>query len=150
MAIRDELKKTLIQAMKGRDTARVEAIRYLNAVLTKKEKDSRQELDEKAVIGVISSLCKQRKDSIEQFKKGGRDDLVNKEEAELAFLQSLLPAQMSKDEVLSVVLKAIQTVGAKGPKEMGLVMKQVMQEISGKAEGQLISATVKVELNKLA
>jgi uncharacterized protein len=149
MTIHNDLKKALVEAMKSKDSAKTEAIRYLTAAIQKKEKDSKKELDDQGVIAVISTMSKQRRDSIEQFKQGGRDDLVAKEEAELEFLTSFLPPQLSQDEVTAVVVKAIAAVGAAGPKDMGKVMKQVMQELSGKADGQLISSVVKDELNKV-
>src|SRR3989338_2880346 len=144
MGIGETLKEALVKAMKERDTLRVETIRFLNAAIKRQEIDrKRQALGDQDIIGVISSLCKQRRDSIEQFKKGGRDDLVAKEEKELAILLSFLPPQLSAEAVKPTVQKLIEKLGAQGPQDMGKVMKSVMQELAGKADGSVISTIVK-------
>jgi len=98
------------------------------------------------VLSVVPTLIKQRRDSVEQFRAGGRPELAEKEEKEIARLQSYLPAQLSPDELRAEVRAAIAQVGAKGPKDMGAVMKALMPKVQGRAEGKAVSDAVKAEL----
>ena len=107
------------------------------------EIDSKKELDDEAVIGVISKEVKMRKDSVEEFKKGGREDLVAKTEAEIAVLMPYLPQQLSEDEIRSLVQAAVEQVGASSPKDMGKVMGAATKKLAGQADGRLISTIVK-------
>jgi uncharacterized protein len=107
-------------------------------------------LDDAAVLQVIATLIKQRRDSVEQFRAGGRDDMAQKEEAEITILQNYLPKQLSADELRAEVQAAITAVGAKGPKDMGAVMKAVSPKVQGRAEGRAISEEVKAQLAKLS
>jgi hypothetical protein len=102
-----------------------------------------EELSDEEVIKVISTLVKQHKDSIEQFQKGGRDDLVEKEQAELGFLESYLPQQLSEEGVKALVKEAIEAVSATSMKDMGKVMKYVMPKAQGRADGKVINQLVK-------
>lgn len=145
-AIKDRIKADTITAMKAQEKERLGTIRFLSAAIKKVEVDTRKDLDDAAVIGIVSNLVKQRRDSIEQFKSGGRADLVAKEEAELAILQGYLPAQLSSEELEKIVVEAIQKSGAKSPREMGLVMKVLMPMVAGKAEGSAVSEMVKKKL----
>ena len=104
--------------------------------------------DDAAVIGILMNLAKQRRDSIDQFRKGGREDLATKEESELKLLQSYLPQQMSAGELEALVASVIAETGAKGMKDMGAVMKGVMAKAAGKAEGGAISEMVKKKLSQ--
>lgn len=143
MSIKETIKSDMIQAMKAKEKERLEAIRFIQAAIKRQEIDTRVDLDDKAVIAILMNLAKQRRDSIDQFRKGGRDDLVKKEEAELAILQSYMPKQMSTEELSKVVEAVIKEVGATGRKDMGIVMKAVIEKVSGKAEGSAISELVK-------
>jgi uncharacterized protein len=143
MSIKDKLKADLVTAMKAKEQAKVDAIRFVNAAIKKVEVDTRKDLDDAAVTGILMNLAKQRRDSIDQFRKGGREDLATKEEAELKLIQGYLPQQMTPDELEALVKTAIAETGAKSAKDMGSVMKAVMAKAAGRAEGGAISATVK-------
>lgn len=146
MSIKDKLKADMITAMKAKEQAKVECIRFVNAAIKKVEVDTRKDLDDAAVTGILMNLAKQRRDSIDQFRKGGREDLAAKEESELKLIQGYLPQQMSESELEALVTAAIAETGAKSPKDMGTVMKAVMAKAAGKAEGGAISAMVKKKL----
>lgn len=146
MSIKEKIKADMITAMKAKEKERLECIRFLQAAIKKQEVDTRKDLDDVAVTAILMNLSKQRRDSIEQFKKGGREDLVAKEEAELKILQSYLPEQMSVDELKNVIEAAIKETNATGMKEMGLVIKATMAKVAGKAEGSVVSDLVKKRL----
>lgn len=146
MSIKERLKADMISSMKNKEKERLEAIRFIQAAVKKVEVDTRKDLDDAAIIGILANLSKQRKDSIEQFRKGGRQDLVEKEEAELKVLQSYMPAQMSADELAALVATVIQETGATGMKDMGAVIKGVMAKAAGRAEGSVVSEVVKKKL----
>ncbi len=146
MSIKEKLKTDLITAMKAKEQAKVDCIRFVNAAIKKVEIDPRKDLDDVAVTGILMNLAKQRRDSIDQFRKGGREDLAVKEESELRLIQGYLPQQMSASELEALVVSVIAETGAKGMKEMGAVMKGVMAKAAGKAEGGAISEMVKKKL----
>jgi uncharacterized protein YqeY len=146
MTIKERLKADMIAAMKGKEK-RLEAIRFVLAAIKKQEVDTRKDLDDTAVIAILSNLVKQRRDSIEQFGKGGRQDLVDKEEAELLVLQGYLPQQLSREELAKIVDEAVAQSGAKSAREMGAVMKILMPKVAGRAEGSAISELVKSKLS---
>lgn len=148
MSIKDRLKEDMISAMKGKEKDRLECIRFVQAAIKKQEVDTRKDLDDAAVIAILSNLAKQRKDSIEQFKKGGREDLVAKEESELKIIQGYLPAQMDSQDLEKLVASVIQETGATGMKDMGAVMKAVMAKAAGRAEGSAVSDMVKRKLSQ--
>lgn len=146
-SIKNRLKEDMISAMKAKEKERLEAIRFIQAAIKKQEVDTRKDLDDAAVIAILMNLSKQRKDSIEQFRQGGRADLVAKEEAELKILQSYLPEMMSASELENLVAAAIAETGAKSMRDMGSVMKAVMAKAAGRAEGSAISDMVKKKLS---
>lgn len=148
MSIKERLKADLITAMKAREQATVDCLRFVNAAIKKVEVDTRKDLDDAAVTGILMNLGKQRRDSIDQFRKGGREDLATKEESELKILQSYLPKQLSADELAAIVTQVIQETGATGMKEMGNVIKAVMAKVAGQAEGGAVSAVVKEKLSQ--
>jgi uncharacterized protein YqeY len=148
MSIKDQLKTDLITAMKAKEQAKVDCIRFVNAAIKKVEVDTRKDLDDAAVTGILMNLAKQRRDSIEQFRKGGREDLAVKEESELKLIRGYLPQQMSPGELEALVKSVIAETGAKGMKDMGGVMKGVMAKAAGKAEGGAISEMVKKQLSQ--
>lgn len=147
MSIKERLKTDLITAMKAKEQPKVDCIRFVNAAIKKVEVDTRKDLDDTAVSGILQNLAKQRRDSIDQFRKGGREDLATKEEAELALLQNYLPKQMSAEDLGKLVEGVIAETGAKGMKDMGNVMKAVMAKAAGAAEGGAVSAMVKQKLS---
>lgn len=146
MSLKERLKADMIASMKNKEKERLEAIRFVQAAIKKVEVDTRKDLDDAAVIGILSNAAKQRKDSIEQFRKGGREDLATKEEAELKIIQGYLPAQISSDDLAKAVEAAISETGAKGMKDMGTVMKAVLAKVAGQAEGSAVSDMVKKKL----
>ncbi|MDP2599387.1 MAG: GatB/YqeY domain-containing protein [Deltaproteobacteria bacterium] len=146
MSLKEKIENDLKEAMRAKDALKLSCLRLVKSAVKNKEIDVRGALDDSQVIAILSTLAKQRKESIEQFKKGGRDDLVKQEEAELAVLETYLPKQMSEKELEEIVIKTIAETGAKGPQEMGKVMKALMPKITGKADGKEVSALVQKKL----
>lgn len=135
-------------AMKSKDALRSSALSFLrsqmmNAAIEKRKKN----LDDTEAIVVIKKQIKQRQDSIEQFKKGNRLDLADKETKELEILQSYLPAQMSEEEIKKLIDEAVEQTGAVGIKDMGRVMKEVLAKVGGQADGKVVSDLVKSKLS---
>ena len=143
MAIRDDLKKTLVEAAKAKDQVLLDTIRAVQSAIRYKEIDKKLQLTDTEVFSVIQTLCKQRRESVEQYRQGGRNDLADKETRELDILQKMLPAQASTEEVEAAVRKAIAEVGAKGPQDMGKVMKPVLAALAGKVDRKVVSELVK-------
>lgn len=144
--LKEQLAEQIKTAMKSGNKDTLTYARNLHAAIRKKEIDDRVDLDDAGLIKIATSLIKQRQDSIEQFRQGGRQDLVSKEEAELHFLQTYLPAQMSEAEVRQVVDWAVTEAKATTAKDMGAVMKLLMPKVQGKADGKLVSQLVKERL----
>ena len=138
----------MVAAAKAQNKIRLSAIRMIKAALHNKEISLMKPLDETETLQVLSSMIKQRKDSIDQFSKGGRADLVEKEEAELKVIQEFLPAQMSEDEIEDVIRTTIQEAGAVSIKDMGKVMKLLMPKLTGMADGKIVGEKVKTILSK--
>jgi uncharacterized protein YqeY len=143
MGLREEITKEIASAVKAGDKLRLSTLRLLLAAVKNKEIELRKELSDEGVHKVASTLSRQRRDSIEQFKKGGRFDLADKEEEELEILKAFMPPQLSTDEIMEIVKKAVSETGATGVKDMGKVMKAVMAELKGKAEGKTVQQVVK-------
>lgn len=136
------------QAMKDRDAIKSSALSFLRAELMNVAIDKRKKtLDDAEVIAVVKKQIKQRQDSIEQFQKGNRQDLVEKEVKELKILETYLPEQLSPDAVKAIIKEAVALMGASGPKDMGKVMKEVLAKIQGQADGKLVSDLVKETLS---
>ena len=148
MSLKDRINDDMKAAMRAKETERLGAIRLLAAAMKQKEVDERVELDDAAIVGIVDKLIKQRKDSIEAFQKAGRQDLADKEAAEVQVLQAYLPARLSADEVAAEVKKIVAEVGASGPGDMGRVMAAAKAELAGKAEMAQVSAAVKAALAK--
>jgi uncharacterized protein YqeY len=139
------------EAMKSKDALRSSTLSFLRAeILNVAFEKKKKALDDNEVITVIKKQIKQHQDSIEQFNKGNRQDLTEKEEKELEVLKVYLPEQLSAEEVKKIVEGIIIEVGAQGPKDMGKVMKEVMAKIGSSADGKLVSDTVKASLTKPA
>jgi uncharacterized protein YqeY len=151
MALKDNIITDLKSAMKNRDKERMRVLRSLKAKILEKEISIREggeaELSDEQVTDVLMKAAKQRKDSIEQFKEGGRDDLVQNEEEELSIIESYLPEMLGEDEIQKIVRQKIDAVGAEDLSDMGKVMGPLMQELKGKAEGAKVSKVVKEELS---
>ena len=148
MSLKDKITEDMKTAMRAKDSARLLTIRGLLAALKQREVDERITLDDAAVIGIIDKLVKQRKDSITQFAAGGRQDLVDKETAELQVLESYLPQRLSADAIGAEVAAIVAELGASGPGDMGKVMGAVKTRLAGKADMGLVSAAVKQALAK--
>jgi uncharacterized protein YqeY len=150
MSLEEQLNKDYVQAMKDRDSVRSAALSFLRSQIKYARIELKTEnVADKDVIAVIKKQVKQRQDSIEQFKQGGRADLVEKEEKELSILKNYLPAEMSADDLRVIVQTAIKTVGAASVKDMGKVIKETGAQTAGRADNKQISELVKEELSKL-
>ena len=135
-------------AMKNKEADRLSAIRFLQSAIKNKEIDLRpKEITDEDIMSVIKKSAKQRKDSIEQYEKAGRQDLVDKEKFELSVIEQYLPEQMSEDKVSAIVDEVVAALGASSMKEMGAVMKEVQAKTAGAADGKMISQLVKAKLS---
>ena len=141
-SLKQKLNDDLRQALKGRDKRRSSVIRLIMSAVHNSEIAKRASLEDTDILGVIAKEAKQRKESIEAFKLGDRQDLVAQEEAELAILDEYLPEQMSRDEIIATARKVINEVGAQSPHDMGKVMGKLMPQLRGKAEGKVINEVV--------
>ena len=148
MSLKDQITEDMKSAMRAKETARLGAIRLLLAAIKQREVDDRIVLDDAAIISTIEKMLKQRKDSISQFEKAGRDDLVAVESAEIVILQAYLPAQMSDAEVQAAVAAAVASTGAAGPQDMGKVIGVLKGQLAGKADMGKVSGLVKAALAK--
>ena len=146
MGLREQIDSDIKDAMKSGAKDKVSALRMLTAALKNKQIDKRSPLTDGEVVYTVRSLIKQRKDSIEQFGKGGRQDLVDKEAAEVAVLEVYLPQQMAREEVEKIVREIIGQTGAQGAKDMGKVMKALVPVFAGRADNKLVSELVKSSL----
>ena len=142
MPLKTQLNDELKDAMRSGDTTRRTTIRYLLSIIQNEEIAKRSELDDEGILAVLSRQAQQRRDSIEAFEKADRQDLVDKEKAELDYILPYLPQQLSADEIKELVVRAISDVGASGPGDMGKVMSQVMPGVKGRAEGKQVSSIV--------
>ena len=148
MSLKDQITKDMKNAMRAKDVARLGAIRLLLAAIKQREVDERIVVDDAGVIATVEKMMKQRKDSISQFEKAGRDDLVAIEAGEMAILQAYLPAQLSDAEVEAAVAAAVSATGAAGPQDMGKVIGTLKAQLAGKADMGKVSALVKAALAK--
>ena len=147
MTFKEKIEQDMVAAAKAKDRATLSALRLIKTALHNREIDLKRELDEAEFIQVLSTMVKQRKDSIEQFAKGGRADLVEKEESELKVIQSFMPAQMSEEDVSREIRQAIAETGAVSVKDMGKVMKVLMPKLTGRADGKAVGEKVKAALS---
>jgi len=134
-----EIQDVVKSAMKSGDRVTLDSLRLLLSAIQNEEIKVRRELTSDEIQGTIRTLCKQRSESIGMFQKGGRNDLVEKEQAELRVLQRFLPQPMTDDELISAIRAAIQESGAQGPPDLGKVMKQVMPKVSGRSDGKRVN-----------
>ncbi|HBB15784.1 MAG TPA: glutamyl-tRNA amidotransferase [Syntrophus sp. (in: bacteria)] len=147
MAFKEKMNEEMVLAAKTKNKIRLSALRMLKSGLHNREIDLKRELDEGEFLQLLSSMVKQRKDSIEQFAKGGRTDLVEKEEAELKVIEEFLPAQLSEAELDASIAEAIREAGAEGVRDMGKVMKVLMPKLTGRADGKTVGEKVKARLS---
>ena len=146
MSLKAQITEDMKTAMRAKVSERLGTIRLLQAAMKQKEVDERVTLDDVAIVAIVDKLIKQRKDSIAAFEGAGRQDLADKEKAEMAVLQAYLPARMSEAEVIAAVQAIVAEVGAKGPGDMGKVMGVVKTRLAGKADMGQVSAAVKAAL----
>jgi uncharacterized protein YqeY len=149
MAIRERIVAALTAAMKTKDAQRLGVMRMLKSKIMEAEVEQRSVkgqdyvLDDQGCLTVIATYAKQRRDSIDAYRKGGKEDLAAKEEAELAIIQDYLPAQLSEDAIRGIVAAAIAQTGATSAKDMGAIMKSVMPQLKGEADGAVVSRIVR-------
>lgn len=153
MATKDTILNDLKEAMKARDAVRLQVLRSLKAKILEKEISLRSggkaEISEEQVVEVLVKAAKQRRESIDQFEKGGREDLAQTERAELEIIESYLPAQMGEEEIRAAVRQGIEETGAAGMQDMGRLMGLMMGRLKGKADGSAVNRIVKEELGAL-
>ena len=147
MSLKDKLAEEMKGAMKSQDKVRLSTIRMLISAVKYKEIDLGKVLTDEEVIETVTSSVKQRRDSIEQFTNAGRNDLVEKEEAELKILQGFLPKQLSVEEVEAEIDRTVKEAGASGMKDLGKVMKLLMPKVAGRADGKMVSDKVRERLS---
>jgi uncharacterized protein YqeY len=146
MALKDQLDADLKASMRVKDTVKLSVVRMLKSAIKYREIEAMKPLDDAGVLQVITGEIKRHKDSIEQYRAGNRLDLVAQEEAETAILLGYLPAQLDEAELRRLVEAAVIKTGAAGPRDMGAVMKALLPEVQGKADGKLVSELVKARL----
>ena len=149
MSLKDQIVEDMKTAMKAGDKDRLKVVRLILAAIKQIEVDTRQELDNTAILAVLSKMIKQRHDSIEQFDKGERKDLSAIEQAEIVVIEGYLPEQLSADEIATMVNDVIAATNAKSIRDMGKVMGQIKAKAAGRADIGAVSATVKEHLNAL-
>jgi uncharacterized protein len=151
MTLSEQIQKDIVAAMKAKEEMRLSVLRMIKSALQLKEVEKMRPLDGTESIQLLQTLAKQRKESIEQFAKGGRQDLVEKESSELKILESYLPAGASEAEMEAAIQKAINDVGATSIKQMGAVVKAAKEALTGKAvDGKALSERVRERLSKLS
>ncbi len=143
MTLKGQLQDDMKTAMKAGDKDRLKVVRLMRAAINQIEVDQRIELDDAAVLGVLNKMVKQRRDSISQFRDGGRDDLADVELDEIAVIDNYLPEQMSDDELDAMIAKAISEIGAASIRDMGKVMGAVKAKAEGRADMAAVGAKVK-------
>lgn len=147
MSLKDRLMADMKTAMKARQKEKLTVIRSMRSAIRQAEIDGKTELDDDGVISIISKELKMRQDSLAEFQKGGRDDLVAKTKEEIAVIMPYLPEQLSEDAIKALVKDAVTKTGASSPKDMGKIMKLIMPEVKGKADGKLVNSIVREMLN---
>ncbi len=150
MSLKDRIGEDIKTAMKAKDKVRLETVRSIKKLLLEKETEVRgqgqESLSEAQEMDLLIQLAKQRRDSVEQYRQGGREDLADQEAQELAIIEEYLPQQLSDDEIASVIEEIMAEVGATTPKDMGKVMGPVMQRLKGQADGKKVQAMVQAKL----
>ncbi len=147
MSLQEQISAALKDAMRARDEVKMSTLRLVLTAIKKREKEARSLLEDQEVISVITTQIKQRRESIEQYRQAGREDLAQTEESELQILQGYMPEQVSEEEISNTLDEIIAEAGAASMKDMGTVMKAAMAKLAGKAEGGAINAMVKEKLS---
>jgi uncharacterized protein YqeY len=146
MSLKGKITEDMKSAMKAGEKDRLRAVRLILAAIKQIEVDTRTELDDATILSVLDKMVKQRRDSVEQFQKGGRDDLVNIELAEIAVIETYLPEQLSDEELDTLIDEVISATGAESIRDMGKVMGQIKSKAAGRADMGAVSAKVKARL----
>lgn len=147
MSLKEKINEDMKSAMRSKDVALLGTIRLIQAAIKQKEVDERILVDDRSIISIIEKMLKQRNDSIEAFKKANRTDLVDKEEFEVSVLKNYMPEQMNAEEVEKIIQEVIKKIGASSMKEMGPVMAQAKEILSGKANMAEVSKIIKAKLS---
>ena len=148
MTLQETIQSHIADAMRSKDQLRLSVLRMMKSAVKIKEVDKMKALEEGEVIAVVNTLVKQRKDSVEQFRKGGREELAQKEEAEIKIIEEYLPAAASEEDIRRAVEEAVEETGAASMKDMGKVMKAAMARLAGKsADGSRVSQLAKDKLS---
>jgi uncharacterized protein YqeY len=147
--VKNRIRQDLTAAMKAREVLRVSTLRLILSEIERKEKEKGLPAEQEAIIQILYTMIKKRKEAIELFIKGNRQDLADKEEKEIPIIESYLPQQMHEDEIRQEVLATIAELGVRSVKELGKVMGVLSKKLAGKAQGSAISSIVKEELQKL-
>jgi uncharacterized protein YqeY len=148
MSLKNQITEDMKNAMRAKETEKLAAIRLLTAAMKQKEVDERVELTDAMILAIIEKMIKQRKDSITQFEAGGRQDLADKEKAELTILAAYMPAALSEEEIQAEINAAIAQVNPTGPQDMGKVMAILKAKLAGRADMTRVSGLVKAALAK--
>jgi len=149
MTTQEKIQSDIAAAMRSKDALRLSVLRMMKTAVKNKEIEKMKPLDEPEVVGVFNSLVKQRKDSVEQFRKGGREELAQKEESEIKIIEEYLPAAATEDDIRKAIEDAVQETAASSMKDMGKVMKAAMAHLAGKtADGARVSQIVKERLSQ--
>ena len=146
MSLKTRISDDLKTAMRGGDTSRRDAIRLVLAAMKQREVDERKELSDADIVAIIDKMIKQRRESIAQFEKGGRQDLADQEKFEIGVLQAYMPQALSDAEIERAVAAAVQETGAKGPSDMGKVMAVLKPQLAGRVDMGKVSSLVKSRL----
>lgn len=147
--MKEKISQDIKAAMKNKETARLSTLRMMLAELVNKEKEKGIPVTDEQAVQVLQSMVRRRKDAIEQFRSAGRNDLADKETAEIAIIETYLPAQLAEDEVRAHVRAAIEELHAQGPKDMGKVMGVLTKRLAGRVSGSVLSSIVREALQKL-
>ncbi len=149
MSLPDRLLAEMNKAAKVRDRIKLSTIRLIRSAIKNKEIEKRRPLEDEEILKVISSMIRQREESIQQFRRGGREDLVKKEEAELKILRSFLPEQLSEEQIKKLIDEVLEETKATTFKDMGKVMQTLMPKIAGRADGAKVNKMVREKLSSL-
>jgi uncharacterized protein YqeY len=147
MTLQERLTEAMKEAMRARDSLRLNTVRLIRTAIKNREIDARRELEEQETVAVLSTLVKQRRESAQAFREGGRPELAEKEELELAVIQEFLPRQLEEREIRGIIEEAVAELGASSMQDMGKVMKVVTGKTLGRADGRLVSELVKARLS---
>ena len=146
MSLKDRILQDVKDAMRAKDKPRLATLRLITAAIKQQEIDERIELDDTQVLALLDKMCKQRRESISQFEKAGRDDLIAQEASELELIQTYLPEQLGEDEIVALIDAAMTATGATSIKDMGKVMGQLKPRLQGRADMGAVSAMIKAKL----